>query len=79
MAKKEKRKFSEQDSLFVSVSIMAEPVEDDVSLLGPQEATEHNLEYTAEASGTTKDYRSALRPPPLTPQSRQERKAMTAG
>lgn len=58
---------------------MAEPVEDDVSLLGAQEATEHNLEYTAEYPGTTKDYRSALRPPPLTPQPRQERKPMTAG
>ncbi|KAG0723234.1 hypothetical protein GWK47_043050 [Chionoecetes opilio] len=63
--------------------MMAEPVEDDVSLLGAQEATEHTLDYTTEylaAAAATKDYRSALRPPPLsTQQSRPERKPMTAG
>lgn len=58
---------------------MAEPVEDDVSLLGSQEAAEHNLEHTTEYPGPAKEYRSALRPPPLTPQPRQERKHMTAG
>ncbi|XP_045136491.1 uncharacterized protein LOC123519334 isoform X3 [Portunus trituberculatus] len=58
---------------------MAEPVEDDVSLLGSQETTEHNLEHTSEYQGPAKEYRSALRPPPLTPQPRQERKHMTAG
>lgn len=66
----------------IPVFIMAEPVEDDVSLLGPQEPTEHNLEYnppSSEYQATSKDYRSALRPPPLTPQPRTDRKPMTAG
>lgn len=61
---------------------MAEPAEDDVSLLGPQEPTEHNLEYnppSSEYQAASKDYRSALRPPPLTPQPRPDRKPMTAG
>lgn len=61
---------------------MAEPVEHDVSLLGPQEPTEHNLEYnppSSEYQAASKDYRSALRPPPLTPQPRTDRKPMTAG
>lgn len=66
----------------ITVSIMAEPIEDDVSLLGAQEITEHNLENnppSSEYQAASRDYRSALRPPPLTPQPRQERKPMTAG